>query len=345
MSAVKRALRTAASITLLAIGLHPLAIATVRSESADDALTLYVHGVDRASAGDVCESADIRAVFECEDAFETAVAGRAVGQASFDAIEEAFVKSLGSTNATVGSESLAKRLGGTIHAQTAIAQEHMGVVGTIYISQKRRLREVSSTPLLVQRPAPPHLAFLHSKQRAMCPDADPSSTCKIPIDAYHYKSTGRGVTVYMAGDWVDDQHVDFLQGRVSQYPNASGVDLPAPSPCSTWYGTHYAALAIGLIHGAAKSARFVSTPVTIGCLQTIPLRNTLRGLQWVLDDVRQKRARDPSSQSPALVMTTQGLSIDATDPATVAALEDIVLALVQANVTVMSFAGARNADA
>lgn len=322
----------------------PAAVPAAATDSDDvDALT-YVYGIPSSDAPFVCVCERVRAAFSCEDVFETAISGRALAGASQSDVLDAFVECSDPEvrdDLLVGKDVEPTVLGGTIHPQTTMPRNRLGLIATNNLYTRRRLSDAA--PTYDQFPAPTHLAFLHEKQRESCSIWPSDSACSFPSETYRYSSTGRGVTIYMTGGVVDTRNVDFIDRRVRQdFSLVGATPVDALDPCAEWYSTHYAALVVGVIHGAAKDATFVSAPVTTGCLRPIPVRDVLRGLQWVLDDVR---ARTEAEMGPSILLMAQSLreGIDAT--ASVRALEDLVASLLDANVTVMAYAGARSVDA
>ena len=210
------------------------------------------------------------------------------------------------------------------------------IPGVTYEQGRRKLMGSSEEAAVKQDYAPPYLAFLHSRQRQNCPT---ESDCYIGLNSYQAPSTGSGVSIYVFSDKVDPTNVDFYGDRVS-VPNIPSIPLDDDSPCSSWYGNHYAALAAGQIHGVAKSARIISVARSQGCLRPLATRSVLTGLQWILDDVRSGLRGGPS-----VVLIDLVVEVSTVDSATVQVIEDLVTAITAANATVVSLAGARGDDA
>ncbi len=188
----------------------------------------------------------------------------------------------------------------------------------------------------VQLGAPYHLSFLNSRQRP----------CQFGDDAYVFEEDGRGVRVYVVGESVNGDHVAFDSEdpagarRMSNDTYAPPDFLPrATQVCAQWQGTHVAALAAGLFHGVAKGAEVVSVVVKPGCRQVSTARALADGLQWVL----RHDARAPAGRAVAVISTK--VSVLGANTVAVDIIEDLVRALLDAGVVVVTGAGSGSVDA
>ena len=331
-----RSLAAAALALVLALGESSITapLAHAKSIVSIDTSGPFMYIRNLPAGGDACARLD--PVFACTDTFQDGtVLGRARDGYTKSDVRSHARKQFHGDEARIEfvDELTVGRIGGTIYPRRESVAYPIGIPATFSVAS-RRLRQSGATDdgtIAVQRPAPPHLAFLHEHHRR-----SRSGPGRIARDAYEYiVHDTPSVTVYMAGETVNTTSVDFLGDRATQ-PYVPELD---PSPCSTWYGTHYASIATGIIHGVAKHARFVSASTTNGCLRPMSMRDAFRGLQFVIDH------RSANMNAPAVLIVSQLLEVGETDPGLVALYDALVTSLLNMNVTVVSMAGARRTDA
>lgn len=289
-----------------------------------------------------CDNATL--VFECLDVFDTGAYGR-VRDNSTDMSRVLIALGGGE----IGREGFQDIQGGEIHSRPTMPRAPRAIATVTYLAGRELLsgsaggdmmrsanvNDIGGATVEQVRGAPYHLAFLNERARIVCNDDSGTAACAVPRDTFRYARKGVGVTVYILGEGVNVDHVDFRGGRAR-----SGLDLfEDASPCARWQGTHVASVVNGIVHGVAKGARVVSVAVTPGCRRQMPVRNLVRGLQWVLDDRRNGRG------GAAVLLTVPRVDVRTTDRATVAVVEGLAQALLDSNVSMVSSIGAGRHDA
>jgi hypothetical protein len=94
------------------------------------------------------------------------------------------------------------------------------------------------------------------------------------------------------------------------------------------------------VHGVAKTANVVSVSVTDGCREPFYTVQLLRALQYVID-----LRRSLPDAGPANVLIVPGAPIKRADLVAIHMMEDLVLTLIDMNVSVVAAAGSVQSDA
>jgi hypothetical protein len=101
----------------------------------------------------------------------------------------------------------------------------------------------------------------------------------LPLDGrYRYKSTGRGVNVYVIGSGIRFSHQEF-EGRARL-----GVDVVGDGRDGVdcyGLGTHSASIIAGASFGVAKEANLIAVRVTWDCTPLAFASDVLAGIEWV----------------------------------------------------------------
>ena len=300
----------------------------------------------------LCDAAEPR--FECIDVYDSGAYVRRTNASNDTSSAESAVRKAFGSGAMLGREVFQDIQGGKIHSQTSMPRAPLAVPTVSYLAGRDLLAEdsglhldelgadVNDVAVNVIENEPWHLTFLNARDRGRCKRSTREwGVCAARDEnAYVYARSGAGVTVYMLGEGVNVDHVDFSNERAVR-----GFDLfPGDdSPCSMWQGTHVVSMINGLVHGVAKDARVVSVAVTPGCRRQMPVRNMVRGMQFVLDDLRARARAD--DRGPAVLYTVPRVNVRTTDTATVLVVEQLARALLRANVTIVSSTGAGRHDA
>lgn len=312
-------------------------------------------------------------VFECEEQLgDTAMYGSLASEslglsdvhATFaDAIDVDLGTDATNVTVSVGRETFLTKLGGTIFAQNSMEGFRLA---TPFLMESTGRAIVISRRLAasgdVDRPAVDHSKWGSKAHLVALLGREEDTDARLRRGLHDPSGDGAGVTIFFVGDAVEPDHADFHGGRVVQSPSVAEMrsknktnalagdddDEEKPPPCATWYGTHYAGLVNGLIHGVADSARLVSVRASgSACFRSQPLINTMVSLRWVLERLRERADTQgtDTAAAPTIVFIQLVVEVQETDPATVAVLEDLVRSMQALNATVVTLAGARTSDA
>ena len=281
---------------------------------------MYAHSTKDQDWSGIC-SRVVKHV-QCENVFRH---GAVVLNASVDNI-----KALGPDVQISGEEFVGTR-GGTIFPYATLTEAPHGVVAfkyNTYIDGKRRLLQQAS-----ETNAPYHLTFLHTQKRRACKRWE---ECR--SDNTHdfvYSRTGQGVTVYQVADGINLNHVDFQLSRVSH----GAGPLDRKSPCSEWFGSHYAGIVNGAINGVAKQAHVVAVTRSAGCMEPFAMHDLFKAIQWV------KHKIDTEGAGRSIVVLHDVLQVSQHSSVTISLFEDLVSDLLKTGVVVIAAAGARSDNA
>ena len=187
-------------------------------------------------------------------------------------------------------------------------------------------------PYQSQKDAPLSLSFV-SMYANSC-----DSKCQAQNE-YRFSNTASNVTIYVVDQAVFAEHQEFIDdagiSRVSKDRFYSVSALPNKGlACSSWHGTHVAAIAAGVTYGVAKGAKIVSVAVQPGCNQEGFASDLIAGLDWVL-------TRHSSVGGAAVV--TMSLLVQGSDATFIIANQ--VQSLLQQGVTVVAASGNLAGDA
>ena len=146
--------------------------------------------------------------------------------------------------------------------------------------------------------------------------------------SYGYRSAGTGSTIYI-GDTGIYPHED-LAGRISNVGFAGIQDGNGTVDCNG-HGTHVASTAAGTKYGVAKNAKVVPVRI-LNCAGSGSYATVIAGLDWILSPLNT----NPKTQA------VLNLSIGG---AAASSINDAVLRLTNAGITVVAAAGNDNVDA
>lgn len=145
---------------------------------------------------------------------------------------------------------------------------------------------------------------------------------------YGYRSAGAGSTIYI-GDSGIYPH-DDLAGRISSVGFSGIADGNGTVDCNG-HGTHVATTAAGTKYGVAKSAKVVPVRI-LDCSGRGSYATVIAGLDWIMSPLNT----NPKTQSVLNLSIGGGFS---------SAINDAILRLTNAGVTVVAAAGNDNLDA
>ena len=145
---------------------------------------------------------------------------------------------------------------------------------------------------------------------------------------YGYRSAGTGATIYI-GDTGIYPSAD-LAGRISSVGYSGIADGNGPVDCNG-HGTHVATTAAGTKYGIAKNATVVPVRI-LDCTGRGSYASVIAGLDWILSPL------NTNSKSQAVVNLSIGGSASTI-------LNDAILKLTNAGITVVAAAGNDNIDA
>jgi subtilisin family serine protease len=161
----------------------------------------------------------------------------------------------------------------------------------------------------------------------------------LPLDGqYGYRTTGRGVTVYIMDTGIRFSHVEF-EGRAVLGHDFALADVPeetdpgqGPGEDCQGHGTPVAGVVGGRTYGVAKEARLVSVRMA-GCRGFFPISRGIAALDWIVENHLTRRAANPEAGS--VVNMSFGSDFDDT-------FDDAVRALIAAGVVAVAAAGNSN---
>ena len=313
--------------TMHAATLYMVALTSTMSAWSATGLEMYLHNPSREFSRShyerICYEVN---GFVCKDIFETGVFGELTDSASRQEIATEF------GGLDFGSETLQEFNNGVFHTRALMTRANEGSVAAALVSGRSLSGTPSREKYQTQRRAPYHLAYMNEGVRRECVR---TGCTPPPTDTYQYTRTGRNVTVYLLGEPLDSSHPE-ISGRSA---NSFGPESPE-SVCSTWHGTHVAALVNGLHHGVAKDANVRSVSVTAGCREPFYTIHFLRGLQHIINE---RRALTVSA--PATLLIVPRAPVKRSDQVAIHMIEDMVRTLVGLNVSVVSGAGSFEANA
>ena len=145
---------------------------------------------------------------------------------------------------------------------------------------------------------------------------------------YGYRSAGTGTTIYI-GDTGIYPSAD-LAGRISSVGYSGIADGNGPVDCNG-HGTHVATTAAGTQYGIAKNATVVPVRI-LDCTGRGSYASVIAGLDWILSPL------NTNSKTQAVVNLSIGGSASTI-------LNDAILKLTNAGITVVAAAGNDNIDA
>lgn len=145
---------------------------------------------------------------------------------------------------------------------------------------------------------------------------------------YGYRSAGTGATIYI-GDTGIYPHED-LAGRISTVGFTGIADGNGTVDCNG-HGTHVATTAAGTKYGVAKNAKVVPVRI-LNCAGSGSYATVIAGLDWILSPLNT----NPKTQAVLNLSIGGGAS---------SAINDAILRLTNAGVTVVAAAGNDNVDA
>ena len=145
---------------------------------------------------------------------------------------------------------------------------------------------------------------------------------------YGYRSAGAGSTIYI-GDTGIYPH-DDLAGRISTNGFSGIADGNGSVDCNG-HGTHVATSAAGTQYGVAKKATLVPVRI-LNCAGSGSYATVIAGLDWIMSPL------NTNSKTQAVLNLSIG------GPAS-SALNDAILRLTNAGITVVAAAGNENSDA
>jgi len=146
-------------------------------------------------------------------------------------------------------------------------------------------------------------------------------------DRYHYRSTGRGVSVYVFDSGINSSHEEFT-GRIE--PGFNVVDDGNGTEDCSGHGTHSAGVIGGTVYGIAKEVRIVPVRV-LNCRNSQPSSTALYpAIDWIIAH------HQPGV--PAIVNLSVGMP-----KSTV--FNDAVRAMIADGLIVVGAAGNQNRDA
>ncbi|CAN2186597.1 Proteinase K-like catalytic domain [Candidatus Nanopelagicaceae bacterium] len=146
--------------------------------------------------------------------------------------------------------------------------------------------------------------------------------------SYGYRSAGAGTTIYI-GDTGIYPHED-LAGRISSVGFSGIADGNGTVDCNG-HGTHVATTAAGTKYGIAKSAKVVPVRI-LNCAGSGSYATVIAGLDWILSPLNT----NAKTQSVLNLSIGGGAS---------SSINDAILRLTNAGVTVVAAAGNDNVDA
>jgi subtilisin family serine protease len=157
---------------------------------------------------------------------------------------------------------------------------------------------------------------------------EPLSTASGYQGNYVYRSAGAGATIYIGDTGVYPS--DDLAGRLSTVGFSGISDGNGTTDCNG-HGTHVATTSAGTKYGVAKSAKVVPVRI-LDCTGRGSYATVIAGLDWILSPM------NTNSKSQAVL----NLSIGG---AASSSINDAVLKLTNAGITVVAAAGNDNIDA
>lgn len=157
---------------------------------------------------------------------------------------------------------------------------------------------------------------------------EPISTASGYQGSYGYRSAGAGSTIYI-GDTGIYPHED-LAGRISSVGFSGIADGNGTVDCNG-HGTHVATTAAGTKYGIAKSAKVVPVRI-LNCAGSGSYATVIAGLDWILSPLNT----NAKTQSVLNLSIGGGAS---------SSINDAILRLTNAGITVVAAAGNDNVDA
>lgn len=224
-------------------------------------------------------------------------------------------------------------------------QEH--VEGTIYNDDLERIptmatagRSILEAMTSVQTGSPFHLSFLNYKIHLTTCITDFVNCKEIALSKnFVYNSTGSGVKIFVFGEGVRSTHMDFVSLNTGSSRVNTSVNFTelVDNDCSTWQGTHVAALAAGVVHGIAKEAAVVSVAVKPGCRVRGMASDMIKGIKWISDHLRL-------NPGPAVVLVSALVRHRVPEGLAISIFESMVRDLSK-NAVIVSSAGSLATDA
>ncbi|GMH33288.1 hypothetical protein BSKO_01122 [Bryopsis sp. KO-2023] len=132
--------------------------------------------------------------------------------------------------------------------------------------------EVVATALHTQKNAPLNLGRLDQARNTK-------------DNEYKYRTTGKGVTVYVLDKGINAKHVEFKHRTKGNSRVSYGTRTFRSDPSCAGHGTHVAGIVGGLKYGVAKDVNIVMVQVQ-PCAEKGSVQYLLSGMDWVLNNVK-----------------------------------------------------------
>lgn len=312
-------------------GFDPNLKVIVNAIQMDPAAPTARRTLGRAAVKGLCDAMEVAAVFRCDSYWSDGMSGYAMSDRSIVAEAGARLPDL--------AGSIVFRLSTDVYYENGVGLRSPPkdpapkCIRSLLETSSRRLRSAPNYPPVYGPPtygcgtesqvdAADTLSFMsaHAGEAACFPRCQEAGE-------FRYSDTGKGVTVYIVDQAVSN-HTDIVGSLSADRYYSTIAQTTRGQTCSSWHGTHVAALAAGDVYGVAKNATIVSVAIQPGCNSDGRASDLIAGLDWVLE--RHGRVGGPAVVSMSLVVTSSAAG---------AVLESMVRDMIDAGIVVVVAAG------